>query len=602
MIIIKIKISCLFQSESAFKSHNSKLHLERREKSYYCRECDETFSCLVKHSLHIVIHRTWTQEEMGMQCRICGKVFSRTQTLPFHRHLATHDTEPETECSCTDCTGRVEQEKDPLEIRGKTRQRTRQQQPTPTSKTNLLKKMQSLFNKPNGQEEEEEIIDVDSDDEDAVKPFECGLCGTSGKRFSTAEKLEKHVESDHQTPPKSKDNKKSSANASPKIPTTKTITEDIIDEVADEFANEVDKLEAKNSSKNKPKKGQRTMQERNWQECPDRNWAAEFGYGASERSIGVTKDILSKMALSFKSASKDEDDDALTAKIKNEKVANKGYDSGVGIDDEDKIFRTRGFKGNIKASLNRAPRTLSTSSLRTRRRMEALMKRAREFMRKDKIKVAVTKPPEPIGEAEKENLEKEQVVTPPKEVIENIKEKTPEKEISPPETLPEAEKQIEIEKDLPVEEPAKKVTKEKSKCPPPAPAPAPLSIIDEASEIIENVREETVREKAAEGKKVDEEEIVEDDDDEDDLDDDFDGISDGDDDDDTDGLLIPLENGWVCEKRLADSSTNSYSTHFWSPDGQRHSSLTAIKSYGTKKRLTLNMIIFEKALKNSPHK
>ena len=89
------------QSESAFKSHNSKLHLERREKSYYCRECDETFSCLIKHSLHIVIHRTWTQEEMGMQCRICGKVFTRNQTLPFHRHLATHDTEPETVCSCS---------------------------------------------------------------------------------------------------------------------------------------------------------------------------------------------------------------------------------------------------------------------------------------------------------------------------------------------------------------------------------------------------------------------------------------------------------------------------------------------------------------------
>ena len=51
-----------FQSESAFKSHNSKLHLERREKTYYCRECDETFTCLVKHSLHIVVHRTWTQE------------------------------------------------------------------------------------------------------------------------------------------------------------------------------------------------------------------------------------------------------------------------------------------------------------------------------------------------------------------------------------------------------------------------------------------------------------------------------------------------------------------------------------------------------------
>ena len=81
----------------------------------------------------------------------------------------------------------------------------------------------------------------------------------------------------------------------------------------------------------------------------------------------------------------------------------------------------------------------------------------------------------------------------------------------------------------------------------------------------------------------------------------FDGISD-DDDDDTDGLLIPLENGWVCEKRLADSSTNSYSTHFWSPDGHRHSSLTAIKSYGAKKKLKLSMTIFERALKNNPHK
>ena len=95
-----------------------------------------------------------------------------------------------------------------------------------------------------------------------------------------------------------------------------------------------------------------------------------------------------------------------------------------------------------------------------------------------------------------------------------------------------------------------------------------------------------------------------DDDDEKGFDDEeFDGISDGDeDDDDTDGLLIPLENGWVCEKRLADSASNSYSTHFWSPDGQRHSSLTSIKTYGNKKKLKLNMTIFERALKNNPHK
>lgn len=112
-----------------------------------------------------------------------------------------------------------------------------------------------------------------------------------------------------------------------------------------------------------------TSQGRDWQECPNRNWAAEFGYGGGHTSIGVTRDILSKMAMSFKD---DEDD----------KKATPGYDSGVGLDDEGKMFQARGFKGTVKASLNRAPRTLSTSSLRTRKRMEALMKRARDFMKK----------------------------------------------------------------------------------------------------------------------------------------------------------------------------------------------------------------------------
>jgi hypothetical protein len=112
-----------------------------------------------------------------------------------------------------------------------------------------------------------------------------------------------------------------------------------------------------------------TSQGRDWQECPNRNWAAEFGYGGGHTSIGVTRDILSKMAMSFKD---DED----------EKKATPGYDSGVGLDDEGKMFQARGFKGTVKASLNRAPRTLSSSSLRTRKRMEALMRRARDFMKK----------------------------------------------------------------------------------------------------------------------------------------------------------------------------------------------------------------------------
>ena len=43
-----------------------------------------------------------------------------------------------------------------------------------------------------------------------------------------------------------------------------------------------------------------------------------------------------------------------------------------------------------------------------------------------------------------------------------------------------------------------------------------------------------------------------------------------------------------------------YATHFWSPDGERHGSLAAIKAYGIKHRLRLNMAIFENAVKNNP--
>lgn len=76
-------------------------------------------------------------------------------------------------------------------------------------------------------------------------------------------------------------------------------------------------------------------------------------------------------------------------------------------------------------------------------------------------------------------------------------------------------------------------------------------------------------------------------------------------DDDSDGLLIPLENGWVCEKRLLapteiGADGDPYSTSFWSPDGERHTSLIDIKAYGIKHRLRLNISIFENAIKSIP--
>ena len=59
-------------------------------------------------------------------------------------------------------------------------------------------------------------------------------------------------------------------------------------------------------------------------------------------------------------------------------------DDSIGKNDSDEMFRSRGLKGTIKASPGKAPRTLSSSSLRTRQRMEALMKRAREFMKQNR--------------------------------------------------------------------------------------------------------------------------------------------------------------------------------------------------------------------------
>ena len=43
-----------------------------------------------------------------------------------------------------------------------------------------------------------------------------------------------------------------------------------------------------------------------------------------------------------------------------------------------------------------------------------------------------------------------------------------------------------------------------------------------------------------------------------------------------------------------------YSTSFWSPDGERHTSLMDIKAYGIKNRLKLNMTLFENAIKSIP--
>lgn len=83
------------KNESAFKSHNSKMHLERSNRMYYCRECDATFLCKILHQTHIKTHRLWSGEAPGLQCQVCGKVFMSKQLVQFQRHQETHDADTE---------------------------------------------------------------------------------------------------------------------------------------------------------------------------------------------------------------------------------------------------------------------------------------------------------------------------------------------------------------------------------------------------------------------------------------------------------------------------------------------------------------------------
>ena len=279
----------------------------------------------------------------------------------------------------------------------------------------------------------------ESEDEDALCPFECGICS---HKFSTVENLEAHVTKEHNDNNSEKPEKEEST---PKANNkAREISSDVIDEVADEFADEVaafeaaeekmqKQMEAKRAKFEEKKNANKVMMvtmvkktgkvvvggkrpsERNWQECPARNWAAEFGYGGvapevtynisgndslkneskhilmgtnsgatEKKATGRKKgaqppplqgnDLLSKMRATFR---KDDEDDE--------------ENDDFGKNESDAMFRSRGLKGTIKASPGKAPRTLSSSSLRTRQRMEALMKRAREFMKQNRKEQMKTK-------------------------------------------------------------------------------------------------------------------------------------------------------------------------------------------------------------------
>ena len=280
-------------------------------------------------------------------------------------------------------------------------------------------------------------------------------------------------------------------------------------------------------------------------DCPDRNWAAQFGYKPEPQQTAIPpKDLFAKMKMNFKALGNDQDDDdedkAKEIVVVKEEVEKSSPEESES--DEFTVYRVRGFKGRVKASLKKTPRTLSHSSLRTRRRIEELIERARrnhhlqpkkaKSKAKPRQKSTESPPRKKASIVLPETESKEAAEKPPEKPVEEIK-KVPPLKISLP--------------------------KEKSK-----------EFNDDSSSDFSFDPDE---------------------------DDDFDGFEEED-----EALLIPLANGWVCEKKPAGEDKSEYSTTFWSPDGGQIDTLDDIRGYCAREGIKVDMSVFERALKKNPNK
>ena len=62
-----------------------------------------------------------------------------------------------------------------------------------------------------------------------------------------------------------------------------------------------------------------------------------------------------------------------------------------------------------------------------------------------------------------------------------------------------------------------------------------------------------------------------------------------------DDLLIPLTNGWVCEKRRDITVRGGYVTHYWSPEGDHFKSRADIQEHVDRHQLSVDMAAFAAA-------
>ena len=243
----------------------------------------------------------------------------------------------------------------------------------------------------------------------------------------------------------------------------------------------------------------------------------------------------------------DEEED--TIDIIKEEIDDGGGAPENNEDDEFTIYRVRGFRGRIKASLKKTPRTLSESSRSARKRMDMLVRAAREQWAKKEGRKKKTAPVATGSAARKGGqTRKRQRKNGAASSVDN----------------------------------ATKTGTESAKDNP--------ALNKKARQAEEGAATEVATAPSADRAIIDEEEEANNSD----ADSDFDDF-----DDEEEELLIPLANSWVCEKR-PDEERTKWLTFFWSPEGDQYASLTEVEEAQRTLKQTLDMSVFKRAWSKDP--
>ena len=295
----------------------------------------------------------------------------------------------------------------------------------------------------------------------------------------------------------------------------------------------------------------------------DRNWAATFGYGkTTSLKTSLSFDLISAMKTKFDKNDGEED----TIDIIKEEIDDGGGGGGPENDDDEfTIYRVRGFKGRIKASLKKTPRTLSESSRSARKRMDMLVRAAREQW------------------AKKEGRKNKKEPTGNTSSAATARKKSQTRKGPPANKATPAAAALAVTRAEPSREIGLVTARNRSTLSAETVTAAEVEAASSADRTID--RGEITAAAAAEEEVEDAAS---------DADSDFDDF-----DDEEDELLIPLANSWVCEKRPNEERTK-WLTIFWSPEGDQYASLKEVEEAQKKLKQKLDMSVFKRAWSKDP--